>query len=143
MNLNHFFRTAFCLALLLPHLLLAQTKTPMKLDDLQWEKRVLLLFAPAPDNADFVEQQNRVRKNTQGIAERQLEVLELVPGGKEAGMREELLQKFAVAPGVYTLVLLGKDGLEKYRSPKAVPLEEVFKIIDQMPMRRQEMRKQD
>ena len=58
-------------------------------------------------------------------------------------MREELLQKFAVAPDVYTLVLLGKDGLEKYRSPKAVPMEEVFKIIDQMPMRRQEMRKQD
>ena len=106
-------------------------------------KRLLLLFAPAMDDTEIVQQQEMIRQSQSGIEERGLEVLELVPGGNAATLREDLLRKFGVEAGSYTLLLLGKDGLEKYRSPKATPLEEVFKIIDQMPMRRQEMRKQD
>ena len=115
----------------------------MDLEAYKWEKRLLLLFAPALENTELVRQQEMIRKGRPGIAERQIEVLEVVPGGNASAMREDLLRKFGVEAGSYTLLLLGKDGQEKYRSQKAVPLEEVFRIIDQMPMRRQEMRKQD
>ncbi|SIQ60680.1 DUF4174 domain-containing protein [Pontibacter lucknowensis] len=115
----------------------------MNLEVYKWENQVLLLFAASENDAEFIKQKGLNRKNMQGIAERQLVVLELVPGGNAADMREDLLKKFDVEAAGYTLLLLGKDGMEKYRSRTAVSLEEVFKIIDQMPMRRQEMRKQD
>ncbi|WP_230392186.1 DUF4174 domain-containing protein [Pontibacter sp. FD36] len=115
----------------------------MNLEAYKWENRLLLLFTASGSDAELIRQKELNRKNMHGLAERKLVVLELVPGGNAANMREDLLKKFEVEADGYTLLLLGKDGLEKYRNRKAVPLEEVFKIIDQMPMRRQEMRKQD
>lgn len=135
--------TAFCLALLVPATTYAQTEKPMQLEDYKWKNRLLLLFAPDQNHADFSNQKNIIGKNTQGIAERDLLVLELTPNGKQAAQRQELLTQFGVEEQAYTLILLGKDGLEKYRSQKPVPMEEIFSIIDQMPMRRQEMRKQE
>ena len=121
----------------------AQNKKEMNLEAYKWEKRLLLLFATSQDDTELVRQKELIRNNRSGIDERQLEVLDLVPGSNAASMREDLLKNFDVKAGSYTLLLIGKDGQEKYRSQKAIPLEEVFKIIDQMPMRRQEMRKQD
>jgi hypothetical protein len=135
--------TVLCLVFLLPLLAQAQNKNEMNLEAYKWENRVLLLFAPTTDDAGFGKQKQINRKNMQGMEERQLVVLELVPGGNSENMRQDLLKKFEVEPDSYTLILLGKDGLEKYRSQEPVPLGEVFKIIDQMPMRRQEIRKQE
>lgn len=126
-----------------PIVMQAQNNKDMNLETYKWEKRLLLLFAPSINNTELGRQQELVRRSRPGIAERQLEVLELVPGGNAATMREDLLRKFGVEAERYTLLLIGKDGQEKFRTQKAVPLEEVFKIIDQMPMRREEMRKQD
>lgn len=126
-----------------PIVMQAQNNKDMNLEAYKWEKRLLLLFAPTMNDAELGRQKELVRKSRPGIEERQLEVLELVPGGNAATMREDLLRKFGVEAERYTLLLIGKDGQEKFRTQKAVPLEEVFKIIDQMPMRREEMRKQD
>lgn len=143
MKLFKFYRTVFWLVLLMPAMAQAQEKKVMNLETYKWENRLLLLFAPDKMHADFVRQIEINGKNKQGVKERQLKVLELVPGGNAAGMRQDLLQQFNVQPGSYTLLLLGKDGLEKYRSQQPVQLETIFGIIDQMPMRRQEMRKQN
>ncbi|WP_299705459.1 DUF4174 domain-containing protein [uncultured Pontibacter sp.] len=115
----------------------------MRIEEYKWKNRVLLIFAPDQNNAHLSEQSGEIGRNMQGMRERDLMVLELTPLGKHAGQRKELLAKFDVEDSAYTLILLGKDGLEKYRSQQPVPMEEIFKIIDQMPMRRQEMRKQE
>lgn len=143
MNLCHFCKIAACLAFLLPGIALAQTEKPMELDELVWKKRVLLLFAPDTNDASFVEQKSIISKNAPGIRERDLVVMELVVGGREERSRQALLRKFKVPEQGYTLILLGKDGQEKFRSQQPVPMRQVFEIIDQMPMRRQEMRKQE
>lgn len=135
--------TAFCLALLVPFLTHAQTQKPMQLEDFKWKNRLLLLFSPDQNHADLSKQKDLIGKNTQGVAERDLLVLELAPNGKHAAHRQELLTLFGVEEQAYTLILVGKDGLEKYRSQKQVPMQEIFSIIDQMPMRRQEMRNQE
>jgi hypothetical protein len=144
-NMRHLtlYITVFCMVLLAPAMTLAQTGKVMRLEDYKWENRLLLVFAPDDNNSNFVEQLDVIGKNAQGIKERDLVVWELAPTGKHAGQRKELLVKFDVEESVYTLILLGKDGLEKYRSNKPVSMEEIFKVIDQMPMRRQEMRKQE
>jgi hypothetical protein len=131
------------LALLLPVLVSAQSQNTMKLVDYKWKNRILLVFAPAQDNASFGKQMQLINENTQGLDDRDLVVLELVPNGKHEAQRKELLKQFDVQAGAYTLILLGKDGQEKYRRQQPVGMNEIFGIIDQMPMRQQEMRKQD
>ena len=51
-------------------------------------------------------------------------------------------QKFSVSGEEFQLLLIGKDGGVKKRT-STVSLEEVFSLIDTMPMRRREMRDDD
>lgn len=51
-----------------------------------------------------------------------------------------LRHRFHVAGPDFLVILLGKDGREKLRSSTPIPLEHLARIIDAMPMRRQEMR---
>ena len=44
------------------------------------------------------------------------------------------------ADKVFTLILVGRDGGEKFRSYKPVSAAAIFKIVDVMPMRIQEMK---
>jgi hypothetical protein len=135
--------TLLCLVLLVPAATHAQTEKAMRLEDYTWKNRVLLVFAPTGNNPNFTEQLDFVAKETRGIQERDLVVLELSPSSRQARQRAALLAQFGVDEHAYTLILLGKDGQEKFRSTKPVPMPDIFGIIDQMPMRRQEMRKQD
>jgi hypothetical protein len=132
-----------CMVILAPAITHAQTEEQMRLEDYKWKNRLLLVFAAGDNDPYFAKQLGIISKNEQGIRERDLAVLDLTPTSKHAAQREELLAKFGVEESAYTLILLGKDGLEKFRSQKYVPMEDIFRIIDQMPMRRQEMRKQE
>lgn len=40
----------------------------------------------------------------------------------------------------FTLILIGKDGGEKFRSYKPVSAKDIFDMVDVMPMRRQEIK---
>ena len=63
------------------------------------------------------------------------------PGDLGNGFREQLLERyFTPAPAETMVVLIGKDGGVKSRSPD-LDLEATFGLIDQMPMRKAEMRR--
>ena len=49
-------------------------------------------------------------------------------------------RRFHIHPNDFTVLLLGKDGGEKFRSHTPITMERLTQIIDAMPMRRQEMR---
>jgi molybdopterin converting factor small subunit len=51
-----------------------------------------------------------------------------------------LRREFQVADREFTVVLVGKDGGEKFRSHAPVTIEKFNALIDAMPMRRQEVR---
>ena len=51
-----------------------------------------------------------------------------------------LRREFQVAEHEFTVVLVGKDGGEKFRSHAPVTIEKLNALIDAMPMRRQEVR---
>jgi hypothetical protein len=53
---------------------------------------------------------------------------------------QELRREFHVAAPEFTVVLVGKDGGEKFRSHVPVTIEKLNAVIDAMPMRRQEVR---
>jgi 3-deoxy-D-arabino-heptulosonate 7-phosphate (DAHP) synthase class II len=122
-------------------LALAQTipaPSPM-LDDYKWKNRLLLVFAPAADHPAYKQQKELISKETQGLQDRHLLVLDVIGGGEA----KKLLEQFKVKATEFTILLVGKDGTEKYRSRQPVALQDIFDVIDQMPMRQQEMRGQE
>lgn len=82
-----------------------------------------------------------ISQETQGLRDRHLLVLE-VAGGREA-KKQKLREQFQVKATEFTILLVGKDGTEKYCSRQSVALQDIFDVIDQMPMRQQEMRGQE
>ena len=62
--------------------------------------------------------------------------------GPQLGADATVLRShYRVGAGQFTVILVGKDGGEKYRAERVVDPDELFALIDTMPMRRREMRK--
>lgn len=106
------------------------------MDALSRNHRYLLAFAPDPNDPELIRFRDAVAAHREAIQDRDLVVQES-PG---AGSDVEWRGRYRVPPDRLTLILVGKDGVEKRRDDRAVPLEEIFALIDAMPMRRREMR---
>ncbi len=52
-----------------------------------------------------------------------------------------LRSRFHIASGSFALILIGKDGGEKFRTSSPVAFEALRDIVDSMPMRQQEMQR--
>jgi hypothetical protein len=55
---------------------------------------------------------------------------------------ERVRNEIDVEAGTTTFVLIGKDGTEKLRKTE-IDLDEIFEVIDAMPMRKREMKDKD
>jgi hypothetical protein len=53
----------------------------------------------------------------------------------------EIAERFGLADAGFTLLLIGKDGGEKLRSGEVVSPDRLIRLIDSMPMRKDEMRR--
>ncbi|GGG32245.1 hypothetical protein GCM10011378_05950 [Hymenobacter glacieicola] len=107
----------------------------------KWQRRVLLLCAPTPDNAELRQQQQLLQPAKAELRARDLVVYEVHPGQLAAADQRYLRQQLGVAGGSFTVLLVGKDGGVKRRETKPLPAAELFSTIDAMPMRQQEMRR--
>lgn len=118
------------------------------LEKYKWKKRPLLLFSPSEDSPAYLRQKENIQADAQGLRERDMVVIELVGQDKvyidgvlqRRRQSRALRERFQVPPESFAVLLVGKDGTEKSRNTNPVELEEIFGRIDQMPMRRQEMR---
>lgn len=117
------------------------------LETYQWKNRVVLVFAPSPEDVDYQQQLEHL-SNEQELLERDLIIFHIF--GKQDGLAdgnrlsekdsEALRQIFSIDTTSFAVVLIGKDGTEKHRWQKPVASSELFALIDAMPMRREEMR---
>ncbi|UZK69909.1 DUF4174 domain-containing protein [Sphingomonas sp. S1-29] len=111
---------------------------PASLDSLQWERRVLIVFAPSRDDSDLASQRRLLDKRA--MAERDLHVIEVV-GDSVSGVRDDagrLRQRYGVSEREFQAVLLGKDGGLKLRRADPIAMALLSDTIDAMPMRRAE-----
>ncbi len=104
----------------------------------RWKNRVLLVFAPRTDAPALAEQRRFIEGEKAGFRERDLVVLELTDGTKADALRRQ----FNVRPDDFTVILIGKDGGGKLRKTASVTPKELFELIDSMPMRQREARRQ-
>lgn len=120
----------------------------MDLDRYRWQHRLLLLFAPQEDSPAYATAAEGIQRRSEDILDRDLVVFHVLEDGasRVEGRRlsdaeaRQLRDRFEIAPGRFTAVLIGKDGGVKLVRRDSVDLQAVFDRIDAMPMRQREMR---
>lgn len=104
------------------------------LSSYRWKNRVLVLSASSSDDVSLVKQRAVLASDRSGCSERELVAVEIL-GEQRAKARKDL----RLGEG-FSAVLIGKDGGVKLRSDKPVTLDELYALIDAMPMRQREAR---
>ncbi|MFN4144264.1 MAG: DUF4174 domain-containing protein [Runella sp.] len=123
-------------------LLFPQSSTlESKLESMIWKNRVLVVFSPSPNDPQYIQQKKWLGEVGKDLLERDMKVLECV--GKDITAEDEkyLKSRFKYSPNEFCAWLIGKDGGVKLLKNKAIHPQELFGLIDSMPMRRQEMKK--
>lgn len=116
----------------------------------QWKDRVLIVTASSPTNIGYKRQEQLLTKGKKGMKERDLVIYKLyndhwldpddhLMSEKDA---EAILNAYDIEAGTFSVLLLGKDGGIKMRKNDIVSTREIFQLIDSMPMRQEEMRRQ-
>lgn len=129
----------------------AAIATDGDLDPFRWKNRLLFLFAPESSHPLFESLKREIAARRQDMDDRDLIVFEILGVGSSSAAGSQLdppgaasfRKRFDVSPNAFTVILVGKDGGVKLKTSDAVPLEDVFRLIDSMPMRRDEMRQKD
>ena len=113
-----------------------------------WKNRPLILFSPSPENPSFISALNGLSKRMEHATDRHMVIIEVLGNGdvRRGGKLDHqhdadaLRRRFSVPKGELTAVLIGKDGSVKLRQSGNVDWDEIFALIDTMPMRQREMR---
>lgn len=113
----------------------------------RWEKRVLVVSGPS-DDSDAVRQQLRAIEASQdAFDERDMLLVTLVDGDRSTAGEKRLSADdvgaaraaLAIRSDGFALRLIGKDGGVKLSSQTPVSMDDVYALIDGMPMRQREM----
>lgn len=119
----------------------------ISLDQFQWNNRILVLFADDSTQQAYQDQINLLKSHNNGVLERDLVIFSIFNNQcsllgdqiiSDASARE-IRQRLSPATS-YSIYLIGKDGGVKLKKDQVLEVEELFSVIDKMPMRRREMR---
>ena len=128
-----------CLAATLSAVMLPiHTAHALDLSQYRWKHRILILFAPAASHEPYRVFDERLTHRSGDVLDRDLIVFRVF----EDDEGKDLRGRFKPKPGEFTLILIGKDGEIKLSEENNADLQEIFDLIDSMPMRKAEMLKQ-
>jgi hypothetical protein len=121
------------------------------LDEHLWKQRVVLIFSPDFQSGKGRDQLSIFKKEKEGLEDRRLIVYQITPEKAVKGTLpidnpdfiKKMYQRFAVPKNNFMVVLIGLDGGKKLKQSKLLTTEELFAIIDGMPMRRSELRSRE
>ena len=113
-----------------------------------WKNRLLLLFAPDRNHPFFEGLQQALVERSAEATDRDLVVFEILASGTsridgaviDPQTNRSLREKFKISPSAFSVILIGKDGGIKLKRGEQTNLEDIFGLIDSMPMRREEIR---
>ncbi|MDC7998042.1 DUF4174 domain-containing protein [Gilvibacter sediminis] len=116
----------------------------------QWKQRIVIVKSSEANNPLFQKQLEQFKEAEDGLKERKL-VLYAVQGStsdfvdysadsnNNAGqLKQESIQRLLKTSEDFEVLLIGLDGGVKLRQTEILKLEELFRTIDAMPMRRSE-----
>ncbi len=109
--------------------------TPLNLAELRGKRRVLVIYAPPGTEDKLLQQQKLLRAAKEGFDDRNVTLLVLHQPTENA----EIAKRFQLSGKEFVVLLIGKDGGEKFRVKKVARPGVLFQLIDSMPMRQDEM----
>lgn len=118
-----------------------------QIEQYQWTKRVLVVFAPTAGDADYQRQRAALTGQDAMLDARDLVRWDVLADGTvrhNGALRPQLhardfYEAFGVDAAGFTAILIGKDGEEKLHQTTPISAEKLRRVIDAMPMRRREM----
>lgn len=126
-----------------------------RLDDSRDRFRPLLVFAADDKDKQFIEQVQRIAESASQLHERQVLFVPLLERSETRSWAKAIdpfimaylsaddaaaaRRKYRVPFSEFTVILVGKDGGEKFRTHSPVTIKELNTVIDAMPMRQQEI----
>ena len=123
--------------------------TAQEISSHKWKNRVLIVLANDLENPILKKQVEELKKHTAGLIERKLIVYISTPQKFKQGLdsenweiSNEIYSEFKDLKSGFEIILVGLDGGIKSRNENFTPAQNIFALIDGMPMRRQEIRKQ-
>jgi hypothetical protein len=107
--------------------------------------RVLVIAAPSFADPSLAMQNRWLQTNEAGLRERDVLVVRVIGGSVEApgniSLRaQSLLAELGLRDSEFGVVLIGKDGSKALQQAAPITSAALFRLIDAMPMRRQEIR---
>lgn len=122
--------------------------TELDLSQYHWQNRLLLIFAESASEPAVVAQRQQFADERAGFADRELLTFYFYDASMgeadsytvDPTVTAALRERYELAPGEFAVLLVGKDGGAKNRFEQPVAPEEIYSLIDAMPMRQREMR---
>ncbi|MEZ0607330.1 DUF4174 domain-containing protein [Fibrella sp. WM1] len=113
------------------------------LDEKKDHRRVVLLYGRDINQGHLIEQQQAFMAAQEGLTERDVDVIVLINSELAEPDRQYLMSHhFEFVPSDdFAGYLIGKDGLMKKKFTHPIAVDDLFKTIDAMPMRKDEMKK--
>ena len=105
----------------------------VQLDDLLYKSRVVVVFAPAPEDPNFIRQMELLAEDNGDLAARDVVLVVDTDPSAKSDLRLHL------RPSGFSLVIMDKDGKTALRKPRPWSLREITRAIDKFPSRRDEM----
>ncbi|MGE0700877.1 MAG: DUF4174 domain-containing protein [Hyphomicrobiaceae bacterium] len=122
--------------------------TAAAMDGYKWKSRPVVVFAPSTDDPRLARQRGIVASLRPAFIDRNVvmvyvggDVVTADLGPSPTLSASALRRRFGVASGEFKVLLVGKDGGVKLTSSEPFPAETVFRTIDAMPMRANEVRR--
>jgi len=128
----------------------AQRPQELNLADYLWKKRIVIAFVKSQSDTKYQSFRRDWYGRREGTSDRDLLLVEVFEEGESRlgdeiiapASAEKVRNEFDVEPDTTTFVLIGKDGTEKLRKTE-IDLDEIFEVIDAMPMRKREMKEKE
>ena len=114
-----------------------------KMQSLAWKNRVIVLYAPEGNSKEFQQQKQILAAQTKELKARDLVVIECVGKILSAEDKNYVAHHFRHDLTGFGVWLVGKDGGTKLSETKPVTTQKFFSLIDSMPMRRAEMKRDE
>ena len=136
------FMFLFSLAIFLPSVNMQAQILP----EHRWENRLLLVFSEDDQDSQYLEQMEILQSDEAGLEERRLLIYIIQPsryklasGSGEWTDSDKMYRKFKKFESDFEISLIGLDGYTKLLKDKVLSLQELFSVIDAMPMRQREI----
>lgn len=105
----------------------------VQLADLLYKSRLVVVFAPAPEDPNFIRQMELLGIDNGDLAARDVVLVVDADPSAKSDLRTKL------RPSGFSLVILDKDGKTALRKPLPWSLREITRAIDRFPSRRDEL----